>query len=45
LDDFYAGSLTAILAAASVLAVSSFRDVQSVRIIPAIPTWASASVI
>ena len=45
LDDFYAWRPTAILTAASVLAASSFRNMQGIRIIPAIPTRASASVI
>ena len=45
LDDFYAWRLAAILTAASVPAASSFRNVQGIRIIPAIPTRASASII
>ena len=39
------GRLTAILTTAPVLAASSFRDMQGIRIIPAIPTRASASIV
>jgi len=42
---FHAGEFSAVLASASVIALSSFGDVQAVRIVSAVPSAPPATVV